>query len=60
MPDDHKIFDGYMTEDELSVTLNKTKRTLRKWRAERTGPPFAKVAHDIIIYPTDGVKTWVK
>ena len=59
------LFAEYLTEDELLAEFRekkipiKNKRTLRGWRQRRIGPPWAKFS-DMIIYPTDGFKAYLR
>lgn len=58
------IFSDYRTEDELAKQLKErtgtgTVRTLRKWREQRVGPPWAKIGR-ITVYPNDGFEAWTK
>jgi hypothetical protein len=59
------IFDDFLTEDELLGEFKKkkipigNKRTLRGWRQQRVGPPWAKFKH-IIVYPTDTFEAWLR
>jgi len=34
-------FDEWLTEQEAAAALRKSVRTLRKWRGQRIGPPYA-------------------
>jgi hypothetical protein len=36
-----RIFDEWLSEDEAAAAVGKSKRTLRKWRYQRIGPPYA-------------------
>jgi hypothetical protein len=56
--------DDYYTEDELAKLLKKktgkgTKRTLRKWRQQRVGPPWAYLGR-IVIYSKPHFGPWLR
>jgi hypothetical protein len=38
----------YRSQDELAEELNTTKRTLARWRASRTGPPYVIISRRIL------------
>ena len=50
---------GFKTEAEKAVELGVETRTLRSWRAQRKGPPWAKIGR-IIVYPNDGFEQWLR
>lgn len=55
---------NYLTEAELAKKLKARcgfgeVRTLRKWRAQRTGPPWRRLGN-VIIYPNDGFEGWLR
>jgi hypothetical protein len=58
------FLDNYLTEDELIKLLKKktrkgiTKRTLRKWRQRRVGPPWTRAGKSIL-YHDDGCCEWL-
>ena len=57
------ILDQHRTEKELAEQLKERTgigcvRTLRKWREQRIGPPWAKFGR-IIVYPNDAFETWL-
>ena len=37
----HDVLDEWLSEQEAAAALRKSVRTLRKWRAQRVGPPYA-------------------
>jgi hypothetical protein len=53
------ISDTHMTEAELASYLHKTTRTLKRYRAARSGPPFTHVGATIF-YPKAGVAKWLE
>ena len=53
------IADEYLDEDEVAALLKRTKRTLRGWRQQRTGPPWVKPTMDLILYPKNGFRDWL-
>ena len=42
-----------MTEAEAAAEVGKTVRTLRKWRQQRIGPPFAYFGRTVEVSPPD-------
>jgi hypothetical protein len=50
---------GYRTEAEQALFLGKTARTLRNWRVQRLGPPWACLGRTII-YPKDDSEKWLR
>jgi hypothetical protein len=50
---------GYTDERRTAEELGVALRTLRKWRAEGTGPPFIKFARQIH-YPDQHRAEWLK
>ena len=53
-----KLLDGYLTEDELADHLNKSRRTIQRWRALGIGPPWTEVG-DSIFYRIESVTKWI-
>jgi hypothetical protein len=58
------ILHDYRTEEELAEQLKErtgtgTIRTLRSWRAQGGGPPWAKIGR-VVVYPNDGFEAWLK
>jgi hypothetical protein len=58
------ILENYRTEAELAKELKGRLgfgevRTLRLWRAQRTGPPWARLGN-VIIYPNDHFEDWLR
>lgn len=54
----------YHTAKELARRLKEKtgfgcERTLHKWRAQRTGPPWIKFGKTIL-YPDDGFEQWLR
>lgn len=41
LPAERNIFAEWLSEDEAAAALGKSVRTLRKWRHQRIGPPYA-------------------
>jgi hypothetical protein len=37
------ILEGYVTERELARQLDKSLRTVRRWRGKREGPPSTRI-----------------
>ena len=55
--------DDYLSEHELAEQIKAkvgygSRRTLRKWREQRVGPPSVKF-RNVVIYPAEGYKTWL-
>lgn len=50
---------GFKTESEKAAELGVTPRALRNWRAQRRGPPWAKIGR-LIVYPNDGFEAWLR
>lgn len=53
------VSDEYLTESELAADLDKSPRTVKRWRARRVGPPFLKVGKTIW-YRRDAVREWLR
>ncbi len=53
------LLKGYRNEDQVSAETRKSKRMLRLWRQQRTGPPFIRLGKTIL-YPEDGFLAWLK
>ena len=53
------VLDGYRTETELACELNRSTKTLQRWRRERIGPPWVKVGN-LILYPVNGFRVWLE
>jgi hypothetical protein len=58
------ILENYRTEAELAKELKHRLgfgeiRTLRVWRAQRTGPPWRRLGN-VVIYPNDGFEDWLR
>jgi hypothetical protein len=49
---------GFISEDELAAALGICTRTIRRWRALRTGPPHIEVGREIR-YGTEAVREWL-
>jgi hypothetical protein len=49
---------GFISEDELAAALGTCTRTIRRWRALRTGPPHIEVGREIR-YGTEAVREWL-
>jgi hypothetical protein len=57
-PADNFIARGFVTEFELAAMLGLNVRTLRRWWAERTGPPVTKVGK-FTYYAKSSVERWL-
>ena len=52
------ILAGVITEAETARELNRCVRTLMRWRAARTGPPFIRIGKETY-YRREAVRAWV-
>jgi hypothetical protein len=55
---------GYLTESQLAAELKAhtglgTVRSLRNWRNQRKGPPWARLSKKIV-YPIHGFQAWLR
>jgi hypothetical protein len=57
MPD--KLLDEYLTEDELAEQLQRTLRTIRRWRVIGEGPPWCRVGRHTF-YRKAAVRAWLR
>ncbi len=48
----------YFTEKQLALALDRDIRTLRRWDAERTGPPRIRVGRKIL-YRKSAIAHWL-
>jgi predicted DNA-binding transcriptional regulator AlpA len=53
------LLDGFLTADQVSADTGKSTRTLRDWRNQRTGPPWAQMGNTVI-YPEAEFKAWLR
>jgi hypothetical protein len=53
------ILDGYMDEPQLAEALDKTPRTLARWRAQRIGPPVTRIGRKPF-YNVESARAWLK
>jgi hypothetical protein len=56
---ENKLLDGYWTEQELADQLQKNRRTVQRWRKERTGPPFTKLGNSLV-YNSKSAREWLR
>jgi hypothetical protein len=49
---------GYRTEDEQAALLGKNKRTLKRWRQNRVGPPVTMVG-ETPYYSVASTERWL-
>jgi hypothetical protein len=49
---------GYQSDDELAEELDRSPRTLARWRAARTGPPYVVIGRRIF-YRRAAVAEWL-
>jgi predicted DNA-binding transcriptional regulator AlpA len=57
-PADNFIAARYVTEFDLAAMLGLNVRTLRRWWAERTGPPVTKIGK-FTYYQKSAVERWL-
>jgi hypothetical protein len=53
------LLDGWLSEHELATELDRSVRTLQRWRDLRIGPPFTLMG-DSPIYNAENVKRWLQ
>jgi hypothetical protein len=53
-----ELLADYWSEAELAKEINKSLRTVRKWREQKIGPPYAMLGKTVI-YPKPGTRNWV-
>ena len=53
------VLDGYLTEAELARELDRSKRTLERWRRLRTGP-IPTICGNKVLYAVADVRTWLR
>lgn len=49
----------WLLPDEVARIVRTSERTLRRWRAEGTGPPFAKLGR-VIRYRRVSLEAWLR
>lgn len=49
-----------LTPKEASAHLSVSEKTLERWRAERTGPPFHKLGPRLVRYAVADVDSWMR
>lgn len=54
-----ELLGDYWSEAELAKEINKSLRTVRKWREQKIGPPYAMLGKTPI-YPKPGSRDWMK
>lgn len=54
-----ELLADYWSEAELAKEINKSLRTVRKWREQKIGPPYAMLGKTPI-YPKPGSRDWLK
>ena len=52
------LLDGLLTEDETARELGRCRRTLKRWRVLREGPPFIPIGRQIF-YRREAVRAWL-
>jgi hypothetical protein len=54
-----ELLADYWSEAELAREINKSLRTVRKWREQKIGPPYAMLGKTPV-YPKLGSRDWLK
>jgi hypothetical protein len=54
-----RLFDNYLTEEELAARFGLKPNTLAIWRCRRRGPPYVKMGR-IALYPVDTFEKWLR
>ena len=52
------ILGDYLSERELAALLERSERTLARWRRARTGPSFTQIGRKIL-YRAEAVREWL-
>ncbi len=52
------ISDEFIPEPKLARELGRDTRTLQRWRAQRTSPPFIRMGRQVL-YRRDAVRGWL-
>ncbi len=52
------LLEGFDTEAECARGINKSPRTLQRWRRLKIGPPVTLIGKTIL-YRRDGVREWL-
>jgi DNA-binding transcriptional MerR regulator len=50
----------YLTETEVARLLRVSTRSLRRYRAEGTGPPWIRVSERVYRYPREALEAWLQ
>ena len=50
----------FLTEQEAADYISMSVKTLRRWRFDRRGPNYAKIAGKSIRYPLLELQEWIK
>lgn len=50
--------DGYLSEEQVAKSLDRTTRTLRLWRAKGQGPAFTRVGTNVV-YRDQAIRDWL-
>jgi hypothetical protein len=53
-----RLLDEYLTEGELAEQLNRTLRTIRRWRSLGEGPPWHRIGRNTF-YRKATVRAWL-
>ena len=54
-----EILDDYLTEHALALQLDKSERTLQRWRRLRIGP-VPTICGNRVLYAVDDVRAWLR
>jgi hypothetical protein len=54
-----RILAGYVDEAAVAEEFDVSVQTVRRWRRQKIGPPFAKVGSGVL-YPVDLGREWLR
>lgn len=54
------LLSGYLKEDEAAEEFERSVQTLRRWRRQRIGPPWADTPAGPPLYPIEGGREWLR
>lgn len=58
-PDPRKLLSGWISRLDLALELDVSVDTLRRWEAQRTGPPCVRAGRKVY-YRRAAVQTWLE
>ena len=53
------VEENFLTEFQFAAAVGKDIRSVRRWRAQRVGPPWTKLGR-LVLYPKDNVLAYLK